>query len=174
MTYLFWILAGELILQTGVEPTSRRRSVDFAGDMRDMAGFRRILLKGLPSWQPHSRGFTLISIGWVRQLASSPSILESPNRGSTMQSVLGSWKEIASYLGKGVRTVQRWERCSGLPIHRPSGTSKGVVIAFPAELDQWVRRQDRDVRLFHVIAQHQAFAPTGGSQPVNFATVLRN
>lgn len=59
-----------------------------------------------------------------------------------MQTVLGSWKEIANYLGKGVRTVQRWERCSGLPIHRPSGTSKGVVLAFPAELDKWARRQD--------------------------------
>lgn len=59
-----------------------------------------------------------------------------------MQAVLGSWKEIANYLGKGVRTVQRWERYSGLPIHRPSGTSKGVVIAFPDELDKWARRQD--------------------------------
>jgi len=59
-----------------------------------------------------------------------------------MHAVLGSWKEIASYLGKGVRTVQRWERYSGLPIHRPSGSSKGVVIAFPNELDKWARRQD--------------------------------
>jgi hypothetical protein len=59
-----------------------------------------------------------------------------------MQAVLGSWKEIASYLGKGVRTVQRWERHSGLPVHRPSGSSKGVVLAFPAELDHWARRQD--------------------------------
>ena|SRR5579884_3874393 len=59
-----------------------------------------------------------------------------------MQPVLGSWKEIANYLGKGVRTVQRWERHSGLPVHRPSGSSKGVVLAFPAELDKWARRQD--------------------------------
>ena len=59
-----------------------------------------------------------------------------------MQAVLGSWKEIANYLGKGVRTVQRWERYSGLPIHRPSGSSKGVVIAFPAELDRCARKQD--------------------------------
>jgi hypothetical protein len=59
-----------------------------------------------------------------------------------MPTVLGSWKEIASYLGKGVRTVQRWERHSGLPVHRPSGSSKGVVLAFPPELDRWARRQD--------------------------------
>ncbi len=60
-----------------------------------------------------------------------------------MQAVLGSWKEIANYLGKGVRTVQRWERYSGLPVHRPSGSSKGVVLAFPSELDKWARRQER-------------------------------
>ena len=59
-----------------------------------------------------------------------------------MQAVLGSWKEIAGYMGKGVRTVQRWERHSGLPVHRPSESSKGVVLAFPAELDKWARRQD--------------------------------
>lgn len=56
-----------------------------------------------------------------------------------MQVVLGSWKEIANYLGKGVRTVQRWERCNALPVHRPSGSRKGVVLAFPAELDKWAR-----------------------------------
>jgi hypothetical protein len=33
--------------------------------------------------------------------------------------VLSSWKEIARHFGKGVRTVQRWERELGLPIHRP-------------------------------------------------------
>ena len=31
---------------------------------------------------------------------------------------LDSWKEIASYLGRGIRTVQRWEREEGLPVHR--------------------------------------------------------
>lgn len=59
-----------------------------------------------------------------------------------MQEVLGSWKEIANYLGKGVRTVQRWERHWDLPVHRPSGSSKGVVLAFPSELEKWARRQD--------------------------------
>ena len=82
-----------------------------------------------------------MTIERMRQLASllySTRAIEE----LTMQVVLGSWKEIANYLGKGVRTVQRWERCSGLPVHRPSGSSKGVVVAFPAELDRWARRQD--------------------------------
>jgi hypothetical protein len=58
-----------------------------------------------------------------------------------MQTVLGSWKEIANYLGKGVRTVQRWERESALPVHRPATSRKGLVLAFPGELDAWVRHQ---------------------------------
>ena len=31
---------------------------------------------------------------------------------------LDSWKEIAAHLGRDVRTVQRWERAEGLPVHR--------------------------------------------------------
>ncbi len=54
--------------------------------------------------------------------------------------VLSSWKEIARHLGKGVRTVQRWERCAGLPVHRPHPGS-GIVIADPREIDAWIHRQ---------------------------------
>jgi hypothetical protein len=54
--------------------------------------------------------------------------------------VLSSWKEIASFLGKGVRTVQRWESSLGLPIHRPSG-NRGVILAYPAEIDAWCQEQ---------------------------------
>ena len=55
------------------------------------------------------------------------------------QRPLTSWKEIASYLGKGVRTVQRWERERGLPVRRPCESDKHVVIALPAELQEWLR-----------------------------------
>jgi excisionase family DNA binding protein len=41
--------------------------------------------------------------------------------------VLTSWKEVAAYLGKGVRTVQRWEKHDGLPVRRIAGTSKILV-----------------------------------------------
>ena len=51
---------------------------------------------------------------------------------------LSGWKEIASYLGMGVRTVQRYEREMRLPIHRPTGKSHGTVIATKAELDGWL------------------------------------
>ena len=55
--------------------------------------------------------------------------------------VLGSWKEIAAYLCKGVRTVQRWENDLGLPVRRPNGATKGVVYASPDELDRWLNMQ---------------------------------
>ena len=51
---------------------------------------------------------------------------------------LTSWKEIAAYLGKGVRTVQRWESDFGLPVRRPNSREKGTVYVSRQELDQWL------------------------------------
>ncbi len=59
--------------------------------------------------------------------------------GMTPASIIfTSWKEIASYLGKGVRTVQRWEAQFGLPVQRPNARAKGIVRASREELDQWI------------------------------------
>jgi predicted DNA-binding transcriptional regulator AlpA len=52
--------------------------------------------------------------------------------------VLTSWKEIAAYLGKGVRTVQRWEKDFGLPVRRPVGSDKSAIIARTRDLDTWI------------------------------------
>lgn len=54
--------------------------------------------------------------------------------------VLMSWKEIAAYLGKGVRAVQRWEREIGLPVRRLLGKNRIVVLAIRPELDAWLCR----------------------------------
>ena len=53
--------------------------------------------------------------------------------------LLNSWKEIASYLGRGVRTVQRWETELALPVHRPHHRSRSIVIASRSELNNWLR-----------------------------------
>src|SRR5690348_2839202 len=53
--------------------------------------------------------------------------------------VLNSWKEIAAYLGRGVRTVQRWEHDLALPVRRPRGRERSAVIALKADLDRWLR-----------------------------------
>src|SRR5689334_5432238 len=52
---------------------------------------------------------------------------------------LDSWKEIASYLKRGVRTVRRWERQEGLPVHRHSHSKQATVYAFVDELGEWLR-----------------------------------
>jgi Tol biopolymer transport system component len=51
---------------------------------------------------------------------------------------LDSWKEIAGYLNRDVRTVQRWERDFGLPVQRLPGGPKAGVFAMRAELDRWL------------------------------------
>jgi hypothetical protein len=51
---------------------------------------------------------------------------------------LSSWKEIAAYLGVGLRTAQIWEQERALPVHRLPG-GRGRVIATVAELDAWKR-----------------------------------
>ena len=50
---------------------------------------------------------------------------------------LDSWKEIASYLRRGIRTVQRWEREEGLPVHRLDHAKRGSVYAIRNELTAW-------------------------------------
>jgi hypothetical protein len=54
---------------------------------------------------------------------------------------LTSWKDIAQYVGKGIRTVQRWERELGFPVRRTNRAQKGVVLAIPREIDTWVKAQ---------------------------------
>jgi hypothetical protein len=54
--------------------------------------------------------------------------------------VLHSWKEIAAYMGRGVRTIQRYEAHLGLPVRRPSGAPRSAVLAFSQEIDQWLAK----------------------------------
>ncbi|HVN18932.1 MAG TPA: tetratricopeptide repeat protein [Dongiaceae bacterium] len=54
---------------------------------------------------------------------------------------LESWGEIAAYLRRDVRTVQRWERFHGLPVRRLVIGKLGQVYAYKSELDAWVRKR---------------------------------
>jgi len=56
----------------------------------------------------------------------------------TQRQVLHSWKDIANYTGRGVRTLQRYEIQLGFPIHRPAGRSRSAVLAFSDEIDEWL------------------------------------
>lgn len=78
---------------------------------------------------------------------------EKMRQPKTAPEILNGWKEIANYLGKGVRTTQRYECELGLPVRRPARHSCSAVIATKAELDAWVAaspiREAYRVRLPH-------------------------
>ena len=65
---------------------------------------------------------------------------------------LTGWKDIARYMGRGVRTVQRYEHDLGLPVRRSMSKSRGSAIATKEEIDAWV-----DVKLLtHSFALRRA------------------
>jgi adenylate cyclase len=67
-----------------------------------------------------------------------PSRSESaPASPGSVEERLDSWKEIAAYLKRGARTVQRWEREQGLPVHRLRHDQGSTVHAYRSELDAW-------------------------------------
>lgn len=86
-------------------------------------------------------------MGDLRTLADRPSNLPGPEAGepssqqtaSNRSDLLESWKEIASYLKRDVRTVQRWEKREGLPVHRHQHDERASVFAYKSELDAWWR-----------------------------------
>jgi len=53
--------------------------------------------------------------------------------------LLYSWKEIAAFLKCDVRTVQRWEKNEGLPVHRHQHCKRGTVYALKSEVQEWLR-----------------------------------
>ncbi len=81
-----------------------------------------------------------------------------------MEQILGSWKEIAGFLGKSTRTVQRWELELGLPVHRPVLSSHHIVMARKSELEKWM---DQSILLKSQMASN-------ASQPMPAILVAEN
>jgi Tol biopolymer transport system component len=65
--------------------------------------------------------------------------------GHPQEPPLESWKEIATYLKRDVRTVIRWEKAEGLPVRRQMHQARGSVFAYPSELEAW--KAGRELRL---------------------------
>ena len=57
---------------------------------------------------------------------------------------LSGWKAIATYLGRDIRTVQRWESTEQLPIHRLEHQRQGSAFAYKSELEAWQKRRSVD------------------------------
>ncbi len=80
---------------------------------------------------------------------------------------LDSWKEIAAHLNRDIRTVQRWERREGMPVHRHLHDKMGSVYASRGELDEWART--RNPRAAGENGDH-APSPDPPAQPPHLAT----
>lgn len=61
------------------------------------------------------------------------------------EKTLVSWKEIAAFFDRAERTVKRWERERGLPVHRVPGGERGGVYAYPGELAEWLRGKSSEL-----------------------------
>ena len=70
-------------------------------------------------------------------MADKPDTSSAPKRRKSDLSPLESWKAIANYLNRSVRTVRRWEASEGLPVHRHRHNKGFSVYAIRSELDGW-------------------------------------
>lgn len=58
--------------------------------------------------------------------------------------ILDSWKQIAQYLHREVRTCYRWSRELGLPVYRIDEKSpKSKVFAYKDEIDKWLKEKTK-------------------------------
>jgi Tol biopolymer transport system component len=73
-----------------------------------------------------------------------PRLPEPVPSDQQLQERLDSWKEIASFLERDVRTVQRWEKAESLPVHRHRHSKLDSVYAFKGELLAWQESRKRN------------------------------
>lgn len=76
--------------------------------------------------------------------------------------LLNGWKEIANHVQRGVRTVQRWERDLGFPVHRVGNGTRAPVLAASEEVDQWL-----------VLGGNGSLADKGRSGPEDAVVLLK-
>lgn len=57
--------------------------------------------------------------------------------------ILNSWKEIGTYTGRGIRTIQRWNNKFNFPVHRVHAGTRSPVFAYSEEIDSWLKRRAR-------------------------------
>lgn len=78
---------------------------------------------------------------------------------------LNGWKEIAAHLGKGTRTVQRWEKLYGLPVHRIGREGGEIVFAFRDEIDRWITATEGALGADGAAASIGEAEPSSAGQP---------
>ena len=71
--------------------------------------------------------------------------MAAPTVSPSERKRLVPWKEIAAFLDRAERTVKRWERERGLPVHRVPRGERSGVFAYQHELTAWLNGQERRV-----------------------------
>ena len=84
-------------------------------------------------------------------MTGSSSAAPAPPPAASPGDRLDSWKEIAAYFNRDKRTVQRWERQEGMPVHRHLHDKQGTVYGIRSELEEWwkgrrarIEREEQD------------------------------
>lgn len=102
--------------------------------------------------------------------ALGPDRSDSPEPDPTASDRLESWKEIAAFLHRDVRTVQRWEKTAGLPVHRHAAPRLRTAYAYRSELDVWWRAQRANLEE-EAAAEARSEAPEAGSVDTDTGSV---
>jgi tetratricopeptide (TPR) repeat protein len=87
---------------------------------------------------------------------------------------LDSWKEIAAYLKRSVRTSRRWEAEENLPVHRHVHRNFPSVYAFKGELDTWLASRTSEFAASEPEELRPSNSPDSAATPTSFRlTVTR-
>ena len=106
-----------------------------------------------------------------------------PGASEASDGRLDSWKEIAVYLRRSVRSARRWEKEEGLPVRRHIHGKGDSVYAYKTELDGWwndrgadLGNQDGAAAIPPVLQEPNTIAPSTSvdePEPAGKATILR-
>ena len=79
---------------------------------------------------------------------------------------LDSWKQIAVYLNREVRTVQRWEKRQDMPVHRHTHLKSSTVYAFKTDIDVWLAGRGQTQSEAHPMQKHSRYTANGLNPPL--------
>jgi hypothetical protein len=106
-------------------------------------GLNRAVVRGLPQYPVILRCMTRklkAAFQWVvtRQLKLTNLQRKkgAVKMGMRNEDLLSGWQEIADYLDKSIRTVQRWARLKGMPVRHPAGNGS-TPHASKKNLENW-------------------------------------
>jgi TolB-like protein/tetratricopeptide (TPR) repeat protein len=108
---------------------------------------------------------------------SSASFRGSVDSPHWKQERLDSWKEVASFFRREVRTVQLWEKREGLPVRRQHHNKLGSVYAYRQELEAWwaarsaIQVRPDESRLRHELRKKSVELSVGDSDQGRIITI---